>query len=255
MTNEELVAAIQAGDESKLPQLWGQVERFVRGKAYRYGIALNLDPTLQEDLYQSGYLAMYTAAKTYDSKAGTVFMTWFSLYLKTAFREAIGTRTTRQGNDPLHNALSLDTPLPGVDEDVALGEMIPAPSPWESVEDNIWQAQAHDVIEAVLSELPKVQEEILYLKYYNRRTQEDIAGTLGIETGAVRIEEQKAMRVLRYGRRSMVLRALLDGPLPTCYQRVGTAQFHRSGSSAVEALVFKREQVADMKCHKLQHCE
>lgn len=35
MTNEELVALIQAGERDRMPELWEQVERFVANRANR----------------------------------------------------------------------------------------------------------------------------------------------------------------------------------------------------------------------------
>ena len=43
MTNEELVALIQAGERDKLPELWEQVERFVALQANRLLHAMGPD--------------------------------------------------------------------------------------------------------------------------------------------------------------------------------------------------------------------
>ena len=44
MTNEELVALIQAGERDKLPELWEQVERFVALQANRLLHAMGSSP-------------------------------------------------------------------------------------------------------------------------------------------------------------------------------------------------------------------
>ena len=57
-----------------------------------------------EDLYQSGYLALVDAVKSYDAGRGMSFIGWLALALRTAFAEAAGrgaggsplTRSTRQ---------------------------------------------------------------------------------------------------------------------------------------------------------------
>lgn len=90
MTNEELVALIQAGERDRLPELWDQVERFVASRANRLLIAIGPDKAALAgvefgDLYNSGYFALVTAADSYKPEAGALFITWFALRLKSAF--------------------------------------------------------------------------------------------------------------------------------------------------------------------------
>lgn len=92
ITNEELVIAIQAG-ENRMGELWEQVERLVKWKAKRIMTALELkgSPCGVEfdDLYQSGYPALVEAVETYDPAAGA-FSTWFMYYLQKAFAVVTG---------------------------------------------------------------------------------------------------------------------------------------------------------------------
>lgn len=56
MSNEELVAVIQAGVPERMGELWDQVERLVSWKASRVMTALNGRGGVDfDDLYQSGY--------------------------------------------------------------------------------------------------------------------------------------------------------------------------------------------------------
>ena len=64
MTNEELVALIQAGERDRLPELWDRVERFVASRANRLLIAIGPDKAALAgvefgDLYNSGYLLLW----------------------------------------------------------------------------------------------------------------------------------------------------------------------------------------------------
>lgn len=105
MSNEELVALIQAGERGKLAELWEQVERFVAVKAYRrHLLSDGLGGVEVEDLYQSGYLALVAAADSFNPAAGRSFISWLALALKTAFAEAGNYRSSKQARDPLHRA-------------------------------------------------------------------------------------------------------------------------------------------------------
>lgn len=106
MSNEELVAAIQSG-EDRMGELWIHVEGLVRWAAKRKITVLEGHSSVEfEDLYQSGYLAMVSAASSY-TPGDLAFSTWLMYYLRTAFSEAAGHRTKKQKRDPLNSALSL----------------------------------------------------------------------------------------------------------------------------------------------------
>ena len=53
-----------------------------------------------------------------------------------------------------------------------------------------------DVI-AALRKLPPGQRAVVVLRYFEDRTDEDIAGVLGISTGTVRSQRYKALKALR----------------------------------------------------------
>ena len=113
MTNEELVALIQAGERDRLPELWEQVERFVALQANRLLHAMGDRAAAHgleyNDLYNSGYIALVAAADSYKPEADMQFIGWFAFYLKTAFAEAGGWRGRKQ--NPLNNSTSMDKPV------------------------------------------------------------------------------------------------------------------------------------------------
>ena len=63
MTNEQLVARIQAGEDTgnSMALLYDQVKDFIRSVAWQYR-----DTGELEDLLQEGYLALYPAIDNYD---------------------------------------------------------------------------------------------------------------------------------------------------------------------------------------------
>lgn len=95
-----------------------------------------------DDLEQVGFLALTKAAETWNPDSGA-FSTWLTFQLKTAFAAAYFMRTERDRKDPLNDAVSLDTPPTGTDEDVMLRDIIPdaaAELAFEDVEHkDLWQ--------------------------------------------------------------------------------------------------------------------
>lgn len=169
VTNEEIVALIQAGDREKLPELWGQLERFVWRQAYRrHRLSDGFGGTEIEDLYQSGYIALVAAAETYDPTAGRQFIGWFSLHLKTAFAEAGGYRSKKQARDPLHRAGSIDAPASeGGDSSVA--EMVVDPGAEQDIqdaEDRLYQEQLHAALDRAMKTLTADEQAAIKDRYY-----------------------------------------------------------------------------------------
>ena len=113
MTNEELVAAYQQGNQDAIAELWIQVHDFIAVKAGDY---LKSYPTeyqsLKDDLIQQSFFSLLNAAKYFDAEHGCSFLTYLNKCLAGAFHEVIfGGRGSRIDNDPLNTALSLDRPL------------------------------------------------------------------------------------------------------------------------------------------------
>lgn len=111
MSNEELVADIQAGAVERMGELWEQVDGLVKWKAKQVMTALNGRCGVDfDDLHQSGYPALVAAVDSYNPEI-RAFSTWFMYHLKRAFSEATGYRTKSGRNEPLNHSISLDTPL------------------------------------------------------------------------------------------------------------------------------------------------
>ena len=90
MTNEELAVMIQNGQTEAILPLWEQVERFVAKQANKWEQAWTTRRVEFEDLYQSGFIAMMKAARTYDPDKDVKFLTWMDYYIKTAFSYVAG---------------------------------------------------------------------------------------------------------------------------------------------------------------------
>ena len=245
MTNEELVALIQAGERDRLPELWDQVERFVAKQANKLLMALELSGVQSglefEDLYNSGYIALVSAADSYNQEQEALFITWLGYRLKTAFAEAGGYRSKRQARDPIRWASSMDAPVKAGADDGdkdALGDFITDPGAvqaFQDAEDRIYQEQLHAVLERALETLDADEEAVIRARYYEGRTLQEIgprARTLG----------ERALIHLRRPQIRRELEQFVEARTPY-YLRVGVQAFHNTNESAVERIVFKREQM------------
>lgn len=137
MSNEEIAVQIQAGNRDLQLELWEQVRRYAWKQVRRWMFALNdgRGGVTEEDLIQSGFLALLDAIDTFYPTCGGSFLSWFGFYLKTAFQEATGLRTERQRREPLSNSVSLETPLTGDLEGLTIGDTVPDQSAANALDD------------------------------------------------------------------------------------------------------------------------
>lgn len=236
-TNEELAVMIQNGERDKLPELWDQVERFVRFKAVRRSRSLDgFGGVTWEDLYQSGYLALVAAVITYDPKQGKSFIGLLDLTLKTAFADAGGYRSQKQSRDPLHRSGSLDAPLSGDEGDGTLADITPAlDDPIADAEERIYNEQLHKALADALQQLPPDEEAVIKAQYYQGRSLREI----GPQAAAT---ASRALDHLRHPTISRELRQFIELRTPY-YQHVGVNTFNGSHTSAVELAVLLRERI------------
>lgn len=246
MTNEELAVRIQRGERELMPELWGQVERFVRYMADKHlrklpdGRAVEFD-----DLYQSGYLAVADAVERFDESQGMAFIGYLAMRLKTAFAEATGCRSKRQQRDPIHYAASLDAPLGDDPDGCVLGDLVADPhDQYEEAERRIYLEQLHGELEKVLAKLPKKQETILRRYFYKGETLRTIGDDLQITQERVRQMEVRALRHLRQPNVSHSLRAFIE-PMTPYYLHVGLRQYRSTNTSSVEEIALYRERLAE----------
>lgn len=164
MSNEELVAAIQAGETERISELWEQVERLVKWKANRIMTALTLknNPCGVEldDLMQSGYVAMVAAVNTYNPESGK-FSTWLMYHLQKEFADITGYRTKQGRNDPLNLpygvVAELDKPMTDDANSDPLVEIIPdsyAEAQLKAIEERLYREQLHEALERAMAEIP-----------------------------------------------------------------------------------------------------
>lgn len=240
MSTEEIVARIQDG-EDLWNELWGQVEKFVKWRVNHVLIALDGASGIEfGDLYNTGYLALVDAVQTY-TQQNSSFVTWFMFYLKTAFAEATGYRTKRSRNDPLRNAISLSSPVGDEPDDGTLSDIVPDPcghTALESVENDLWNKQLHEVLECALQEIPAEQRDILLRKYYDGQTRTAIAHELGITMWEARKRENNGLKSLRH---PLTVRKIQPFYQFDFYSGAGLGKFKNSDLSVQERYLIMQE--------------
>lgn len=199
MSNEELVAAIQSGESEHMGELWEQIEKFIAWKAQRIMTTMDESATIEvSDLVQSGYFALVAAVKSYKAGDGP-FLKWLSYYLKTAFAETAGYRTTKMQNDPMRYALSMDFPM-GEDSDGTFGDVVPDPNagmPIDAVEEDLWNKQLHEALDVALDAIPPQYSDVVRMRFYEGKALEEISQKLKVSRERVRQLENKGIKMLR----------------------------------------------------------
>ena len=253
MSLEELALKIQAGDRDGILTLWDQVRRFAAKTARRWVAAAgDRSGVTLDDLQQEAFLALLDALEGWRADDGA-FLTWYGLRLKAAFTAACGLRTHRQAQEPLRNSTSLSTPIGDGESDLTLGDVVADPhadQDFLDMETQIWREQLHAAVEKALAQLPADEQSVIRARFYEGMTQADTGQAMGLSAQEARRLESKALCNLRHPKISGDLRQFVEARTPF-FMRVGVETFQRTGESAVERIVFLREQLERGAAHEL----
>lgn len=237
MSNEELVAVIQSGEEERMGELWEQVYGLIMWKARHIITALDLRGSScgveLEDLTQSGYLALVNAVETYKPGNGA-FSTWLTCHLKNTFADVTGYRTQRGQNEPLNNALSLDKIMDDEQDGTPFGAIVPDPKAAATmldIEEKVWREQLHKALEAALAGLSKECADVLRLRHYHGLTLAETGEACGTTAEHIRQTESKAIADLRKPKIYRKLRSFCDFDF---YCGTGLGAFRGTGMSVQE---------------------
>lgn len=243
MSNEELVAVIQAGAPERMGELWEQVRLFVIKQARRVPLEGRADVEL-DDLIQSGYLALAHAVADYQPGEYT-FLTHLGYHLKTQFAIATRFRSERQQRETLAGALSLDAPVSSDADASTLMYYQEDPSgvaALEDVEERIYQDQLRKAVAEVLAELPEDRRELLRLRFWEGRTLAELAAARGVAIEGIRQKERKAIRELRKPRNACRLAHFYEFDY---YHGTGLGAFRSTGSSVQERYLMKKDRIRE----------
>ncbi len=201
MDTNQIAEAVQRGEAAPLA-LWEAVQRFSHDQAYRwYKATEGRAGMVLEDFLQVSFLAVLDALEGWDPDKGA-FLTWYALKLKSSFTEAAGQRTKRGKCDPLQNCVSLDMPLTdSEDEALYLGDVLPDPEAEEAIENVAERDRLHrlrDTLHLALQTLPTTQRRVVVLRYCYGLTPDEIAARMNTTRAAIKVAEQKGIRLLRH---------------------------------------------------------
>ena len=170
VTDELLMHAVQGGDFDALGELFERHHRPV----FHFLNRTTGDPGAAEDLVQEVFVRILKYRHTYE--ADSRFDTWL-------FRIARNARTD-------HYRRRAPAAAPEAD---ALEVPSHQPGPAQQLERQIEVVQ----LERALRQLPEEPRDLLVLARYHGMPYDQIAETLGIETGAVKVRVHRAMKQLR----------------------------------------------------------
>lgn len=209
MSNEELVALIQAGERDKIPELWAQVKRLVWKQAVKWDNAFNgSGGATTEDYVQAGFLGLLQAIDYHNPEFGTAFSTTLCMCIKTPFEKTAGVRTRTQFNDPLREALSLDAPATTDEDSEPLVELIDDPNSEEYFK-GVERRECRDALESALAMLTEEQRFVIKKRYYDELEPAYIAKLMNMSSMEVQKLERAGMRKLRAPEVSKKLRAFM----------------------------------------------
>lgn len=206
MTNEELLNVYQSGNRGALAELWVQntglvvlwSERFYeryKGQCVRAGVEF-------DDLVQAGFLGLVVAADTYRTDSGFKFNTWLRYPVLNAMKDCAHFRSDKQQCDPLQNCLMLDAPVPGSDEELTRGDLIPdktAEQQLIAAEDRVFMEQLRQVIDSTLLFLPEPERDAVQRHFLQGLTYNQIAEETGLQADTVRQKCARGLSRLRRG--------------------------------------------------------
>lgn len=254
MTNEELAAAIKAGNNALYADLWGQVKKIILNRARRFcaacdGLCASHGVTV-EDLEQCGYLALLDAVKAWSPDSGYRFTTFLTLHMKRQFRAALDGGKRRRSKDLLNCCGSLDEPTGEDSESGTVGDFVPSdpedPDGWFSTEEpdsRIFQGQLKQELHRCLDTMNQDRAEILRKRYLDGKTLREVAGDVGKSCQRIQSMERSGLSELRrepYWRRLRPFAEYLD---TLAWRSTSLSSFRNTGDSSVELAVEKLEEL------------
>ena len=142
------------------------------------------------------------------------------------------------------NIRSLSEPIPGMDEDISLGDTVAS---GEDMEENtireIDKERMKRELWLAVDQLPGDLPAAVRLRYENGLTLEKTGQAMGVNRERARQLESKAMRILRQPHRCRTFRAYFEEYLSAApVHHVGVRRFNETWTSEVEREVLRWEE-------------
>lgn len=243
MSNEEMVLAIQAGDNSLILPLWEQCKGLICKEAHRWARAFESRPEIDvDDLIQSGYFALLNAAQNFkpDPERGT-FAGLLYWTLKGAFADACNVRTRTQQKDPIKSPLRLENPIPGDADGLELGDTIADQrNGIEEAEEAIYSDYVSETVHKAVDSLEDRQRLCIDMRYFQGKTQQEISELWNVSGQRVQQIERQGLRRIREGQYMPDLSEIYYGSR-NYYKGTGFTAYKNSGTSSTEWELLRKE--------------
>lgn len=258
LTNEELVIAIQAGDQEKMEQLWRQCYGFIRQQAIRWARAWEHRADFDiDDLTNSAYFALCKACSAFQPEKGS-FCNLLALYIKTAFAEVAGCRTMAQKMEPLNNSVSYETPVASnaEGEEATMGDYIADPNRAElDIDEDVFSIQLCALLRSKVAQLPEKERTAIEMRYWGNCTYQTIADALQCSNSYAPVAVKNGLDKLKKQDTDGTLRKLLDDMYyvdRNLYRRTGFGFWNDTGCSVQEYEVIRKESVVKEQENRLK---
>ena len=153
------------------------------------------------DCLQVCWFAFLDSVEAYNRKSEREekFASFAGFHVRRRVYELLGYRTSKR--EPLNGAASLDTPLPGnEDENITIGDTVADPSaevPYEEIDGSDISAE----IEEIVSALPEKQAAAVHGRFCQDKTLVEIGAELGLTPTQIHNQYREAIRKLRRDKR------------------------------------------------------
>ena len=243
MTNEELAELIKEGKNEYCAELWKQLERLFLLKcnsfyARRQEVCIRRGLEF-EDLMQMCYFVRLGAVRAYNPEKGFKLNTYIDYHFLNVMNEAIGNRGALK-DDVLNDCISLNVPI-DEDNETERWELIPDKTAYEAFEKadmDITISELRKTLDAAMSSLSPLQQDVLRMMYYQGLTKAKIGEHFGVSGSNIRDIEGRALKIIRKRKYYKVLKLYRDTLIgERAYIGTGYSSFRYRGGSSEELTV------------------
>ncbi|MBS6475773.1 MAG: sigma-70 family RNA polymerase sigma factor [Clostridiales bacterium] len=244
--NETLAFEAQNGDMEAMHALYANVKKRISLKANKFFVeharrCAHAGVT-RADLEQEGYFAFVQAVNAYEPESEYKFASYLHYPLLTAFYAVCGMRTRRMYNEPLNNAVSLDTPIGDGEDGLTLYDIIPDDTTYtaEQVAEDYDRAVMRQDIETAIDKLPYHAAYVIRHKYLYGQTVMEIAKQRGVSWQAASYSRIKGMTALRQNEHLRL--RYFDDVISRHAYNGGVGSFNHTWTSSTERAAMKLEE-------------
>lgn len=242
-TNEELATHIKAGETDLIPQLWQQIERFVKYQANKVAASLSSTAFVDaDDFIQAGYFAMLKAVEAWQSDSEFKFITYLNTHLKNEFAECGGWKTSKGKTEWIKAPLSLDAPIYEDDDgnEITLLDITPClHDDCERVEYCLYIDECRKAINKALDAIPVDCADAVRSFYLYGKSLSQYADEIGVLPQLIQRRKQQGLRELRKDKTLAKFYYADDDIASAAMKCVGLDAYNRKRSSATERVALR----------------